>query len=216
MPNKQAAHADISIHAPSRERLIVKKIIFLASHFNPRSLAGATADRFIMQRDQTFQSTLPHGSDADGALYHGRDGISIHAPLRERRTFSHYDYSPFYFNPCSLAGATGRAACNWMGDNNFNPRSLAGATSPDGQYVVNDYISIHAPSRERQLQTLHIVANLAFQSTLPHGSDQQLRLLGAQGRHFNPRSLTRATPTNRMPSFVAIFQSTLPYESDTD
>ena len=33
---------DISIHAPSRERLHINKIVLHSKHFNPRSLAGAT------------------------------------------------------------------------------------------------------------------------------------------------------------------------------
>ena len=32
----------ISIHAPSRERLHINKVILHSKHFNPRSLTGAT------------------------------------------------------------------------------------------------------------------------------------------------------------------------------
>ncbi len=55
---------DISIHAPLRERLKFKFVVFGNPYFNPRSLAGATVER------------------ADGAI---GNSISIHAPLRERR-----------------------------------------------------------------------------------------------------------------------------------
>ena len=55
---------DISIHAPSRERLLkCQGDSMINANFNPRSLAGATDD--------------------DGA-YIDDDGISIHAPSRER------------------------------------------------------------------------------------------------------------------------------------
>ena len=54
-----------------------------------------------------FQSTLPHGSDADDVVEQHKAPISIHAPSRER----HLKLFPcvakiLYFNPRSLTGAT--------------------------------------------------------------------------------------------------------------
>ena len=81
-------HRQISIHAPSRERpffyLFARSWL---SHFNPRSLAGATV--FLLIRALVaiaFQSTLPRGSDVylDSWTIFKR-GISIHAPSRERQ-----------------------------------------------------------------------------------------------------------------------------------
>ena len=119
----------ISIHAPSRERLIVlmlKHYIFLFqstlprgsdysagdrgknfTDFNPRSLAGATTTEWdFVGKRYKFQSTLPRGSDLS-------------------RT-----YEIFYRG-------------------NFNPRSLAGATKLRSYTESIIHISIHAPSRER-------------------------------------------------------------------
>ena len=75
-------------------------------HFNPRSLAGATRgynsnvtlaaisihaplrERPTQKKQKllvnSFQSTLPCGSDAEYKGYKLLSGISIHAPLRER------------------------------------------------------------------------------------------------------------------------------------
>ena len=141
----------ISIHAPSRERQnlckiygrtirfqstlprgsdsIIIRLAVLRSDFNPRSLAGATADPENPAAWLQFQSTLPRGSDAApdiqyvccynfnprslaGATYGFNvvgavTFISIHAPLRARHA-------------CLLL-LFGRQP-------NFNPRSLAGAT----------------------------------------------------------------------------------------
>ena len=57
---------DISIHAPSRERLYLQSLMYIEYlNFNPRSLTGATEEWESLQ---------------DGLQ------ISIHAPSRERHT----------------------------------------------------------------------------------------------------------------------------------
>ena len=76
-----------------------------------------------------------------------------------------------YFNPRSLAGATGRGALHILHGIDFNPRSLAGATGKNYVMCPTCRISIHAPSRERLKNQLLYV-------------DEQ---------HFNPRSLAGAT-----------------------
>ena len=58
-----SVNCDISIHAPSRERLAA--VMFLASPL-------------------LFQSTLPHGSDPTADTFNTIVHISIHAPSRER------------------------------------------------------------------------------------------------------------------------------------
>ena len=121
----------ISIHAPSRERPDVKNSHATAFYI---SIHAPSRER--------------HGQ----RLHHCCAGISIHAPSRERR------YSPSalpisllfqstlprgsdfaiiyeavektsYFNPRSLAGATGIKFEAVERIYYFNPRSLAGATS---------------------------------------------------------------------------------------
>ena len=54
---------------------------------------------------------------------------------------------------------------------NFNPRSLAGATPLDKTVTADQYISIHAPSRERRKTLCRLLQSSEFQSTLPRGSD---------------------------------------------
>ena len=76
----------ISIHAPSRERPTpTRSVPSWYTHFNPRSLAGATYPCLKSSVSSGFQSTLPRGSDK--TIYiegkHVID-ISIHAPSRER------------------------------------------------------------------------------------------------------------------------------------
>ena len=84
----------ISIHAPSRERLIHIRLLAGCRDFNPRSLTGATTrSRAGLNGFLTFQSTLPHGSDRVMAACRIHDVvISIHAPSRERlsTTFSKF------------------------------------------------------------------------------------------------------------------------------
>ena len=144
---------NISIHAPSRERRIVEGLQSCSS---------------------LFQSTLPRGSDIApldcystaggyfnprslaGATYYNsikciKIQISIHAPSRERRPAGwRYCSHPYHFNPRSLAGATS----SWR--------------FQDSGYKI----SIHAPSRERRCPRGCPFCIVAFQSTLPRGSDK--------------------------------------------
>ena len=124
----------ISIHAPSRERPRLSLPALLLGNFNPRSLAGATT-WYNAAKTLAF-------------------GISIHAPSRERQVLQEADKlslkfqstlprgsdglfwvvsaAVIYFNPRSLAGATGADYLCCIIYGHFNPRSLAGATSTAG------------------------------------------------------------------------------------
>ena len=64
-------------------------------------------------------------------------------------------------------------------------------------------ISIHAPSRERQIIQSPFRLIFLFQSTLPRGSDIAFKISKAAADYFNPRSLAGAT-TN---SFFTLFSS---------
>ena len=78
----------ISIHAPSRERRKAKaRANCDFCHFNPRSLAGATAMAIHFVRQSRFQSTLPRGSDQLVYVCVRQNRISIHAPSRERHKY---------------------------------------------------------------------------------------------------------------------------------
>ena len=74
----------ISIHAPLRERQQPQMFPTQMSDFNPRSLTGATTTLVVKTRSSGFQSTLPYGSDVARYVTKKLNGISIHAPLRER------------------------------------------------------------------------------------------------------------------------------------
>ena len=54
-------------------------------------------------------------------------------------------------------------------------------------------ISIHAPKRERRPASPAFTSSTLFQSTLPNGSDRNIRRLQQHVLHFNPRSQTGAT-----------------------
>ena len=126
-----------------------------------------------MELEKQFQSTLPYGSDDElAAKYPQQADISIHAPLRERHLFDTLLYRLAY----------------------FNPRSLTGATDVDDGGLLHE---------------------LAFQSTLPYGSDLSFKRLLNCLKNFNPRSLTGATQqeTYYYNDYFK-FQSTLPYGSD--
>ena len=75
-------------------------------------------------------------------------------------------------------------------------------------------ISIHAPSRERLVDKIFLSEILAFQSTLPCGSDTQDSLDFAGSTYFNPRSLAGATEKGLYEPRTKRFQSTLPCGSD--
>ena len=128
----------------------------------------------------------------------------------------------------------------------FNPRSLAGATGVSNFYAEITGISIHAPSRERLCAYYSSLSTSAhfnprsltgatscskrslnsrqqFQSTLPYGSDEDTVQLAytidisihaplrerrcclvydiLRQYYFNPRSLTGAT-SGKMPAFI--------------
>ena len=169
-------HVAISIHAPSRER-------------------RNSSDGIVSIRP--FQSTLPHGSDPPllilDSLFSdfnprsltGATLVITFFALRllnfnprsltgATRAFKCCDFEKLYFNPRSLTGATTKSHFVALYRHDFNPRSLTGATS-----------------------TCFVPALIiAFQSTLPHGSDQRIFLNLALSLYFNPRSLTGATPSS--------------------
>ena len=183
---------NISIHAPSRERHRFKNSICFTFNFNPRSLTGATKALQLSSEEAGFQSTLPHGSEST---------------TNDRRN------ATCNFNPRSLTGAIGQGDKVIILHKYFNPRSLTGAISfkifssssikfqstlPHGSEgfscvgFSNVGISIHAPSRERDMywptfaflgisihapsrerirRLIELLLFPLFQSTLPHGSD---------------------------------------------
>ena len=122
--------AQISIHVPSRERPWKQLYLILMLYFNPRSLTGATCcfcSRYCYTI--TFQSTLPRGSDASATVY----GIQL-----------------LLFQSTLPYGSDQLALFGFSSLTHFNPRSLAGATVLNKEIYAQGNISIHAPSRERR------------------------------------------------------------------
>ena len=188
------AISTISIHAPSRERLLGAIVNVSVSDFNPRSLAGATDDAMaeIKSIDISIHAPSRERPDTED-MRKIIIVISIHAPSRERLGQYPQEDKLYNFNPRSLAGATRRpnaADCQQnisihapsrerpilpvltLSYKHFNPRSLAGATLLVTPAPTPLSISIHAPSRERHLSAFAV---------------------GTNGRDFNPRSLAGAT-----------------------
>ena len=80
--------------------------------------------------------------------------------------------------------------------------------------MIDDDISIHAPSRERQYAPGRIRVKAKFQSTLPRGSDKLSITFRFTQSDFNPRSLAGATTQFKLNQASSKFQSTLPRGSD--
>ena len=121
--------------------------------------------------------------------------ISIHAPLRER--------------PLPL-GEEYKTHENISIHAPLRERPLKKGADPN--FVK---ISIHAPLRERRYGMVYTSKTRSFQSTLPYGSDSDIKVTCTGFHDFNPRSLTGATFSQTpQGSPLSEFQSTLPYGSD--
>ena len=125
----------------------------------------------LSSSEKVFQSTLPCRSDIDARGGTRYTEISIHAPLRERQ----FD----------------RAATSVA--------HVFQSTLPHGSDVT---------------RTPEMVAAEMFQSTLPYGSDFLIASPALPMPDFNPHSLTGATFSSNASSTSSAFQSTLPYGSD--
>ena len=142
----------ISIHAPSRERLLERPrpdiVAHISIHAPSRERLGGLQKMLILM---LFQSTLPHGSDK-----------SLFSILSWRK----------HFNPRSLTGAT--ASCRSLSFFGYSFQS----TLPHGSDSLRQ-ISIcallvfqstlpHGSDAEFGIDNVSVAV---FQSTLPHGSD---------------------------------------------
>ena len=156
-------------------------------------------------RSDLFQSTLPYGSDQSS-----------------RASIITYNN----FNPRSLTGATSRPITKNATNSDFNPRSLTGATieltyvDADKEYIsihaplrerppiihvlrIRYAISIHAPLRERPVPPNTLTAATAyFNPRSLTGATKWLSSHGSSSDDFNPRSLTGATNRNRIIYFL--------------
>ena len=119
---------------------------------------------------------------------------------------------------------------------NFNPRSLTGASECWRTELARHEFQSTLPYGSDLILLIKIIIICQFQSTLPYGSDEVItnhrmsieisihaplreRLRTVQWYtyrcYFNPRSLTGARIRCKADWYYVIFQSTLPYGSDT-
>ena len=82
----------ISIHAPSRERRLYRRVQEKNfTDFNPRSLTGATIDAVALYPDGSISIHAPSRERLFLVLYStGLILISIHAPSRERQLIAYF------------------------------------------------------------------------------------------------------------------------------
>ena len=170
--------------------------LFVASIFQSTLPYGSDFKIFKPRNGMiAFQSTLPYGSDVWYDIYKHSKAISIHAPLRERLRAS------------SLL-------VSMIAD--FNPRSLTGATFFLPAQLLPRGISIHAPLRERLATVAAWRAAELISIHAPLRERRKAEVLIILIANFNPRSLTGATSRLYLPvRNMSIFQSTLPYGSDS-
>ena len=143
---------DISIHAPSRERPTIPQNCCSLPVFQSTLPHGSDQGKDGYRQDAAqFQSTLPHGSDQGVCTIRSNIGsISIHAPSRERHAIKQV-----------------------VGNDKLFQSTLPHESDKTAWEDALDYIR--------------------FQSTLPHGSDKRHQACRRVQRDFNPRSLTGAT-----------------------
>ena len=185
----------ISIHAPLRERPQCSYPPAASGYFNPRSLAGATGGcqcRYRTQRNfnprslagatrewsleskaKKFQSTLPCGSDPRKLAVGVKLTISIHAPLRERRSGNCW--------PLPLSIISIHAPLR-------ERRSLVQLKNSEIA------ISIHAPLRERRSCVYPwTLLRAYFNPRSLAGATRDNHTIHVSMSDFNPRSLAGAT-----------------------
>ena len=141
---------NISIHAPTRERL-------------PSNLWADV--------NQAFQSTLPQGSDHIFVLSVLPFSISIHAPTRERLLATSDKTGK---KTISIHAPTRGATMNVADYPEIIPISIHAPTRGATMWRVKDIqrlieISIHAPTRGATLCSVRKISLKKFQSTLPQG-----------------------------------------------
>ena len=163
-------------------------------YFNPRSLAGATircglcGHTYVDFNPRSLAGATPTAKADKLAC-----GISIHAPLRERRINRLNSISTIRFQSTLPCGSDTISIITILSTSisiHAPLRERRAITFESARYVA---ISIHAPLRERHNLPLCSCLLLRFQSTLPCGSDI-----------WQSRNL----------SLVLKFQSTLPCGSD--
>ena len=143
-------------------------------NFNPRSLAGATVTMLVMLSALAYFNPRSLAGATRGPKGDtGPQGISIHAPSRERLCLS----VPLVKLRIISIHAPSRERLL------FSLNKFANLT-----------ISIHAPSRERLLFSLNKFANLTISIHAPSRERPKKHFKDCwRNQYFNPRSLAGAT-----------------------
>ena len=179
----------ISIHAPrTGSDFSSSRIVLISSNFNPRSPHGerpATPNAIVSM--VTFQSTLPaRGATQSSTFITHLSAFQSTLPARGATRFSMLADTTFkHFNPRSPHGERQNSSGSYTAGLHFNPRSPHG----ERQQTVWKHSDIRrnfnprSPHGERPRQYIAILAECAFQSTLPaRGATNQRR--AARGREY--------------------------------
>ena len=176
-----------------------EKIIYRV-HFNPRSLTGATTSTTgIIPALHHFNPRSLTGATDDKIKVMYTIGISIHAPSRERPLRRYERHIYYIFQSTLPHGSDHQAKLFWKfcKEISIHAPSRERPLLENTSVCITDTISIHAPSRERPSRISQALFYQQFQSTLPHGSDRGRTRTYKYVYHFNPRSLTGATPVGK-------------------
>ena len=179
----------ISIHAPrTGSDFSSSRIVLISSNFNPRSPHGERpATPHAIVRMVTFQSTLPaRGATQSSTFITHLSAFQSTLPARGATRFSMLADTTFkHFNPRSPHGERQNSSGSYTAGLHFNPRSPHG----ERQQTVWKHSDIRrnfnprSPHGERPRQYIAILAECAFQSTLPaRGATNQRR--AARGREY--------------------------------
>ena len=164
----------ISIHAPSRERRAYVRPLFRVYKFQSTLPHGSDSVQLCGGSGPfAFQSTLPHGSDRPPLLREYERRISIHAPSRERPKEGPTNGKELEFQSTLPHGSDPIFLIFYLHASgiSIHAPSRERQTFSSVKYLCL-LISIHAPSRERLTFVAFFNGNIIFQSTLPHGSDR--------------------------------------------
>ena len=143
--------------------------------FNPRSLTGATFDIHV------FSTQI---------------SISIHAPSRERRCCSISIGIPHIFQSTLPRGSDYLTATELLSIVEFQSTLPRGSDPDFFDITFNEDISIHAPSRERQMPNVKRLFISYFNPRSLAGATERRSRNSRCIRDFNPRSLAGATQPN--------------------
>ena len=149
-------HINISIHAPSRERHVQE---FFDLYTDAISIHAPSRERhktpLCSSLRLLFQSTLPRGSDTI-IIYNQKNMELQFQSTLPRGSDGTSDIIIYKLRFISIHAPSRErpliAIIIYNQKNDFNPRSLAGATHVALKLISSVIISIHAPSRERLFQ----------------------------------------------------------------